>query len=65
MTSGRPALLCRDDVVLAEQQHRAIVDAIERHEGSRAEALAREHTRLAGRLAQLQLERHWDLNSNP
>lgn len=31
----------------AQSQHRAIVEAIEDHEGARAEALAREHARLA------------------
>lgn len=32
---------------LAQSQHRAILDAISRREGARAEALAREHARLA------------------
>lgn len=36
-------------LVLAQSQHRAIVEAIELREGSRAEALAREHARLARR----------------
>ncbi|MEP3113399.1 MAG: GntR family transcriptional regulator [Nisaea sp.] len=36
-------------LVLAQSQHRAIVNAIELREGSRAEALAREHARLARR----------------
>jgi len=33
--------------VVAQDQHRAILDAIRRREGARAEALAREHARLA------------------
>lgn len=37
----------RASLVVAQSQHRALVDAIERREGSRAEALAREHARLA------------------
>lgn len=36
-------------LVIAQSQHRAIVEAIELREGSRAEALAREHARLARR----------------
>ena len=34
-------------VGLAQAQHRAILEAIEAREGTRAEALAREHARLA------------------
>lgn len=37
----------RATMVVAQAQHRAIVDAIEAHEGARAEALAREHARIA------------------
>ena len=36
-------------LVRAQGQHHAIVDAIEAREGARAEALAREHARLARR----------------
>ena len=34
-------------LIVAQEQHRAIADAIRRREGARAEALAREHTRNA------------------
>lgn len=34
-------------LVVAQAQHRAMLDAIERREGARAEALAREHARIA------------------
>jgi GntR family transcriptional regulator of vanillate catabolism len=34
---------------VAAEQHRAIVEAIENHEGTRAEALAREHSRISKR----------------
>jgi len=34
-------------LVLAQMQHRALVQAIERREGARAEAIAREHARIA------------------
>jgi GntR family transcriptional regulator, vanillate catabolism transcriptional regulator len=34
-------------LVIAQAQHRALVDAIEAREGARAEALAREHARIA------------------
>ncbi len=37
----------RDTLVVAQQQHRGVLDAIERREGARAEALMREHARLA------------------
>ena len=36
-------------LVVAQAQHRAVLDAIERHEGARAEALMREHARIAHR----------------
>lgn len=39
----------RRSLTLAQQQHRDIVEAIQRREGARAEALAREHARLARR----------------
>lgn len=37
----------RSSLGIAQAQHRALVDAIEKREGARAEALAREHARLA------------------
>lgn len=37
----------REGLKIAQSQHRAIFDAILRHEGARAEALSREHARLA------------------
>ena len=43
--------------LLAAEHHRALVDAIEHREGARAEALAREHSRIARRNLQLALER--------
>lgn len=39
----------RDMLVVAQYQHRQALDAIERREGARAEALMREHSRLAQR----------------
>ena len=39
----------RDMLVVAQDQHRQVLDAIERREGSRAEAIMREHSRLAQR----------------
>ncbi|MCO5162002.1 MAG: GntR family transcriptional regulator [Mesorhizobium sp.] len=39
----------RQSLVGAQEQHRAIVEAIEKREGARAEAIAREHARLARR----------------
>jgi GntR family transcriptional regulator of vanillate catabolism len=37
----------RDTLVVAQRQHRAVIDAIVRREGARAEALMREHARIA------------------
>jgi GntR family transcriptional regulator, vanillate catabolism transcriptional regulator len=37
----------RDALVVAQAQHRAVLEAIQRHEGARAEALMREHARIA------------------
>jgi GntR family transcriptional regulator of vanillate catabolism len=42
-------------LLIAQDQHRALVEAIENREGARAEALAREHARLARRNLQLGL----------
>lgn len=39
----------RDMFLIAQDQHRQVLDAIENREGSRAEALMREHSRLAQR----------------
>lgn len=39
----------RDTLVLAQSQHRAVLEAIENREGARAEALMREHARIAHR----------------
>jgi GntR family transcriptional regulator of vanillate catabolism len=39
----------RDMLVVAQDQHRQVLDAIERREGARAEAILREHSRLAQR----------------
>jgi GntR family transcriptional regulator, vanillate catabolism transcriptional regulator len=38
---------CHEIMVIGQEHHRTILDAIERREGTRAEALAREHARLA------------------
>ena len=43
----------RDNLVIAQHQHRAVLQAIEQREGARAEALMCEHARLAhGNLSQ-------------
>lgn len=36
-------------LTIAQDHHRCVLDAIEQREGSRAEALMREHSRLASR----------------
>ena len=39
----------RDMLIVAQDQHRQVLDAIERREGARAEAIMREHSRIAQR----------------
>ncbi len=39
----------RDMLIVAQDQHRQVLDAIERREGGRAEAILREHARIAQR----------------
>ena len=39
----------RDMLIVAQDQHWQVLDAIERREGARAEALMREHSRIAQR----------------
>ena len=39
----------RDMLIVAQDQHRQVLDAIERREGARAEAIMREHARIARR----------------
>jgi GntR family transcriptional regulator of vanillate catabolism len=39
----------RDMLVVAQDQHRQVLDAIERREGARAESIMREHSRMAQR----------------
>ena len=51
--------------LVAAEHHRAIVDAIEHHEGTRAEALAREHSRLARRNLQWALQQDEALSRLP
>ncbi|HSV45374.1 MAG TPA: GntR family transcriptional regulator [Ramlibacter sp.] len=48
----------RDMLVVAQDQHRQVLDAIARREGARAEALMREHSRLAQRNLRLALQSH-------
>jgi GntR family transcriptional regulator of vanillate catabolism len=53
------------DVFVAAEHHRAIVEAIEAREGTRAEALAREHSYIARRTLLLALERRQDADDVP
>ncbi|GAP36697.1 GntR family transcriptional regulator [Piscinibacter sakaiensis] len=46
----------RDVLVVAQAQHRALLEAIARREGARAEAVAREHARLAQQNLRLVLQ---------
>ena len=46
----------REALVMSLWQHRAIVDAIARREGARAEAVTREHSRMARRSVTLAFE---------
>ncbi len=55
----------REILVVAQEHHRAIVEAIELHEGARAEAVAREHSRLARRNLQLAIRNREALKRVP
>jgi GntR family transcriptional regulator, vanillate catabolism transcriptional regulator len=55
----------REILLLAQQQHRAIAEAIERREGARGEALAREHARIAARNLEVVLENRDVLDRMP
>jgi GntR family transcriptional regulator, vanillate catabolism transcriptional regulator len=48
----------RDLLVVAQDQHRQVLDAIEHQEGARAEAIMREHSRLAQRNLRAALSGH-------
>jgi GntR family transcriptional regulator of vanillate catabolism len=48
----------RDMLMLAQDQHRQVLDAINRREGARAEAIMREHSRLAQRNLRDALQGH-------
>jgi GntR family transcriptional regulator, vanillate catabolism transcriptional regulator len=54
----------RDMLVVAQDQHRQVLDAIEQREGSRAESIMREHSRLAQRNLQKAMQSH-DLEQMP
>ncbi len=53
----------RSILIIAQDQHRAVLDAIQKREGARAEAIMREHARVAHRNLQLALQsqRSFDL----
>jgi GntR family transcriptional regulator of vanillate catabolism len=55
----------RDILIIAQQQHHAVVDAIESREGARAEALMREHARLAHRNLEAALKSQKSMNTIP
>ena len=48
----------RDMLIVAQDQHRQALDAIERGEGARAEAIMREHSRIAQRNLHASLQSH-------
>ena len=48
----------RDMLVVAQDQHRQVLDAIERREGARAEAIMREHARIARRNLRDAMQEH-------
>ena len=52
---GTQKKIARDILLVSQDQHRGIVDAIERREGSRAEALTIEHSRSSWKYLQLTL----------
>jgi GntR family transcriptional regulator of vanillate catabolism len=48
----------RDMLIVAQDQHRQVLDAVERREGTRAEAIMREHSRLAQRNLRQAMDTH-------
>lgn len=48
----------RDILIVAQDQHRQVLGAIEQREGSRAEAIMREHSRIAQRNLHATLQNH-------
>jgi GntR family transcriptional regulator of vanillate catabolism len=55
----------RDMLVTAQQQHRGVIEAIRQREGSRAEALMREHARIAQHNLRDALKSHQALQQVP
>jgi GntR family transcriptional regulator of vanillate catabolism len=55
----------REILVLAQDQHRTILEAIENREGTRAENMAREHARISRRNLEIALERRDLLDDVP
>lgn len=55
----------RDVLVVAQQQHRGVVEAIQQREGARAEALMREHARIAHHNLRDALRSHQALQKLP
>ena len=55
----------REILVLAQDHHRSILDAIENREGARAESIAREHARISRRNLEIALQHRGVLESFP
>ncbi|WP_029010557.1 GntR family transcriptional regulator [Azospirillum halopraeferens] len=55
----------REILVIAQEHHRAILEAIEAGEGARAESLAREHSRIARRNLQIALQNQQQMERVP
>jgi GntR family transcriptional regulator of vanillate catabolism len=55
----------RDTLVVAQAQHKAVLDAIVQREGARAEALMREHARIAHQNLREALQSHQSLQRLP
>ena len=51
-------------LIVAQDQHRQVLDAIERREGARAESIMREHSRIAQRNLRDAVKSH-DLDQMP
>lgn len=58
LTSHASLRRSREILIVAQHQHRVLVDALRAHQGTRAEELAREHARLAQFNLELVLEDH-------
>jgi len=62
---GGAGVRARDSFVIAQGQHRAVIEAIEQREGARAEGVMREHARIARDNLRVAMASHQGLQALP